>query len=47
LLIAVAVVLAWEVLSHLGEVVLWVTAVAVLVGPSLAAAILLFFAART
>ena len=47
LLIAVAVMLAWGVLNHLGEVVLWVTAVAVLVGPSLAAAILFFFAART
>jgi hypothetical protein len=47
LLIAAGAMLAYGVFAHLGEVVLWITAVAVLVGPTFAAAILYFFAART
>ncbi len=47
LLVAAAAMLLYGAVLHLGEVVLWVTAVAVLVGPTIAAAILYFFAART
>jgi hypothetical protein len=47
LVLVAAAMLLYGVFAHLGEVVLWITAVAVLVGPTIAAAILYFFAART
>jgi hypothetical protein len=47
LLIIVVAMLAYGVFGHLGEVILWVTAVSVLVAPSAIAAILYLFAART
>jgi hypothetical protein len=47
LLLIVVAMLAYGVFSYLGEVVLWVTAVSVLVAPSAIAAILYLFAART
>jgi len=47
LLLISAAMIAYGVVNYLGEVVLWVTAVSVLVAPSAIAAILYLFAART
>jgi hypothetical protein len=47
LLLIAGAMLVYGVVGHLGELVLWVTAVSVLVAPSAIAAILYLFAART
>jgi hypothetical protein len=47
-LLAIAVaMLVWGAINHLGEVILWVTAVSVLVAPAAIAAVLFLLAART
>ena len=47
LLAIAAIMLIWGVVNHLGEVILWVTAVSVLVAPSAFAGVLYLLAART
>jgi hypothetical protein len=47
LLVMVAAMLVYGVILHLGEVVLWMTAVSVLVAPAAIAAVLFLLAART
>jgi hypothetical protein len=47
LLVIAGAMLIYGVVGHLGELVLWVTAVSVLVAPSAIAAILYLYAART